>query len=417
MNEKRNLEYKEEVNNTFVKTVSAYANYGAGEIVFGIKDNGEVVGIKSPDNACLDIENKINDLIKPKPSFSFSINRKTNVITLFIDEGPFKPYLYKGKAYKRSDTSTVEVDQVELRRLTLLGENLYFDELSTDIDNLSFNCLFSALKKVLNVEGADIDILKTLGLYNNQNKYNNAALLLSDKNNFSGIDIVRVGSTISEILFRETISNVSIIEQLDKAEAIFDNFYRTEEIVGMQRRENYLVPKEAFRETIANALIHRTWDTNSHIRILMQPDKIEVFSPGGLPIGLTKDEYLNGYVSNLRNPIIANVFFRLNVVEMFGTGIRRIKQSYVSIKHKPVFEVTENSIVTILPSKNMKDDLSLNEKRIVDLLSSGIHLASSEIADKTGFSKNKVVRLVNALVEKRYIKKEGTGRGTKYLLI
>ena len=262
MNESKNLEYKEKITNTFIKTVCAYANYGSGEIVFGVTDNGEIVGVENPDNACLDIENKINDLIKPKPSFSFSINRKTNVITLFIDEGFFKPYLYKGKAYKRSDTSTVEVDQIELRRLALLGENLYFDELSVDVDNLNFNYLFNALKKVLNIEGIDSDILKTLGLYNNQNKYNNASLLLSDKNNFPGIDIVRVGSNMTEILFRETISNVSILEQLDRAETIFDNFYKTEEIVGRQRRENYLVPKEAFRDTVANALIHRAWDTN-----------------------------------------------------------------------------------------------------------------------------------------------------------
>lgn len=200
MNERKNLEYKEKITNTFIKTVSAYANYGSGEIVFGVKDNGEIVGIEEPDNACLDIENKINDLIKPKPSFSFSINRKTNVITLFINEGSFKPYLYRGKAYKRSDTSTVEVDQIELRRLALLEENLYFDGLSADVDNLSINYLFDRLKKVLNIEETDRNTLKTLGLYNNQNEYNNAALLLSDKNNFPGIDIVRIGSNINEIL-------------------------------------------------------------------------------------------------------------------------------------------------------------------------------------------------------------------------
>jgi len=417
MKEMKNLEYKEGITNTFIKTVSAYSNYGSGEIVFGVKDSGEVVGINDPDKACLDIENKINDLIKPKPSFSFSINRNTNVITLFVNEGPFKPYLYKGKAYKRNDTSTIGADQIELKRLVLLGENLYFDELSVDVEGLSFQYLFDVLKKTLNIEGTDMDTLRTLGLYNNQNKYNNAALLLADNNDFPGIDIVRIGSNINEILYRETISKISILEQINRVENVFNNFYRIEEIVDMQRKEKYLIPKAAFRETISNALVHRTWDVNANIRVLMYSDKIEVFSPGGLPMGLSRDEYLNGYISSLRNPIIANVFFRLNIIEMFGTGIRRIKESYFDIKHKPVFETTENSIVTILPSITKKVDLSSDEKIIVELLSYGIRLASSELVNKTGYSKDKIVRLVNLLIEKKYVEKEGLGRGTRYYLI
>lgn len=53
----------------------------------------------------------------------------------------------------------------------------------------------------------------------------------------------------------------------------------------------------------------------------MHEDKVEVHSPGSLPVGLTKEGYINGYVSNLRNPIIANIFFRLDIIEQFGTGM------------------------------------------------------------------------------------------------
>ena len=414
MKEKKDLEYKEKITNTFLKTVSAFANYGDGEIVFGVKNNGDIVGIDHPEEACLAIENKINDLVKPKPSFSFSIDRKTNVLTLMVDEGVLKPYLYKGKAYRRSDTSTVEVDQLELKRLVLLGDHLYFDELPVKESELEFSYLFDALRRELNVEGPDEDVLKTLGLYNSQNQYNNAALLMADKNDFPGIDMVRFGSSSSELLFRETLSHMSILEQLDRAETIFDRYYRMEEIVGMQRYEKYLIPKEAFRETIANALIHRTWDVNAHIRVLMYADKIEIVSPGGLPVGLTREEYVNGYISSLRNPVIANIFFRLNLIEMFATGIRRIKESYADIHHKPIFEVTDHSILTVLPSISMKEKMTLDEKIVYDALSCGLQLSSGEIVETSGFSKNKVVRLVNALIEKRYVEKVGSGRGTKY---
>ena len=70
-------------------------------------------------------------------------------------------------------------------------------------------------------------------------------------------------------------------------------------------------------------LIHRLWDVNASIKVSMLEDRIEISSPGGLPAGISEEEYLNGQVSILRNPIIGNVFFRLKYIEKFGTGIMR----------------------------------------------------------------------------------------------
>ncbi len=417
MKEGKYLEFKEGITNTFLKTVSAFANYGEGEIIFGINDKGVVKGLSNLDDICLAIENKINDLIEPKPDFSFRINRMNKTVSLIVSEGIHKPYLYKGKAYKRNDTSTVEIDQLELRRLIMIGSKISFEELKVDESGLSFNYLFDSLKRNMNIVNPDDDILRTLGLMDANKTYNNAALLLADKNKFSGIDIVRFGNSLNEILYRETIAGISILEQFDRAEEIFNTFYRLEKIEGMRRREEFLIPRESFRETVANALVHRTWDIGAHIRIAMHPDRIEVYSVGGLPIGLKEKEYLDGYISNLRNPIIANVFFRLAIIESFGTGIRRIKDSYRDIERKPIFKVSDNAIMTTLPTISAKVRLSLDEKIIVDELSSGIYLASSELSANTGFNKSKVVRLLNGLLEKNYVAKEGSGRGTKYYLM
>jgi len=297
MKESKILEFKEIVDNTFIKTVSAFANFNTGQIIFGVNDYGEALGIENPDAVCLNIENKINDLIKPKPDFSFSINRNTNLITLTVNEGIYKPYLYRGKAYRRSGTSTVEVDQIELKRLILLGENLYFEQLPIDDKDLSFQYLFSELREKLAIGDCTKDVLKTLGLLNTDDKYNNAAALLSDKNTFPGIDIIKFGSTINDIMYRDTINNVSVLEQLNRAEEIYRNYYMVEKIQGMRREKFFLVPLEAFRETVANALVHRTWDIGANIRIAMYDDQIEVYSPGGLPAGLSEKEYLNGFVN------------------------------------------------------------------------------------------------------------------------
>ena len=255
-----------------------------------------------------------------------------------------KPYLYKGKAYKRNDTSTVEVDKIELNRLTLSGLNQYYEGLKAKNQNLEFNILKKELEEKLFLNNFSKDILKTLNLYDEKNGYNNAAELLADKNTFSGIDIAKFGKNIDEILDRNLLVNISIILQYKKALEVFNRYYKYEQIIGSERIEKELIPERAFREVIANALIHRTWDVNSNIRISMYEDKIEVSSPGGLPSGISEKEYLNGQISQLRNPILANIFFRLKYIEMFGTGIRRINESYKDFAVKPNFEIFEKSI-------------------------------------------------------------------------
>ncbi len=95
MRETKDLEFKEQVTNNFLKTVSAFANYGNGEILFGITDRGEVKGVTNPVKVCLDIENRINDSLDPVPEYTLSVNEKTSVITLRVTEGMHKPYFYK----------------------------------------------------------------------------------------------------------------------------------------------------------------------------------------------------------------------------------------------------------------------------------------------------------------------------------
>lgn len=125
--ENKDRELKQAVTNTFLKTVSAYANYEGGDIVFGVTDDGAIVGINNPEQAALVIENSINDSIKPRPEYQIDLDENTNVLTLHVSEGINKPYLYKNKAYKRNDAATVEVDINEFRRLIMEGENLCYD--------------------------------------------------------------------------------------------------------------------------------------------------------------------------------------------------------------------------------------------------------------------------------------------------
>ena len=414
MRETRTLEFKESITNTFLKTVSAFSNYDGGSILFGIDDDGNVKGIPDPVQACLDIENKINDSISPQPNYILELQNNDQTIKLTVRPGEQKPYLYKSKAYKRNDSATIEVDTLEFSRLVLDGKNIRFEELPCKKQNLSFDALQHKLKESVQIELFNKDTLKILNLYNDQNGYNNAAGILADQNDFPGIDIVKFGENISIIKKRATFDNISILEVYDKSIDIFRDYYQYEVIESADRKKVEKVPEAAFREAIANALIYRVWDVESQIRVLMFDDKIEIVSPGGLPAGITEDEYLDGKILVLRNRNLANVFYRLGFVEIFGTGIKRIKQLYEEGLQKPDFDVTENTIKIILPIFEKNANLTEDERRIYKVLSKTMLKSISEIAPYVPFGKSKTTQLLKEMRKKGVVVIAGRGRGTKY---
>lgn len=257
MRETRILEFKETITNTFLETVSAFSNYDGGEILFGVDDDGNIKGLSNVKQACLDIENKINDNISPQQNYTLEIQNSEQTIKLSVKSGLQKPYLYKSKAYKRNDTSTIEVDTLEFSRLVLEGKNIRFEELPCKDQKLSFEILQNNLKEKIQIETFNRDTLKTLNLYDDVNGFNNAAGLLADKNHFPGIDIVKFGDNISVIQKRITFENTSVLDIYEKALSVFRDYYQYEVIQGADRKMVEKIPEVAFREAIANALIHR----------------------------------------------------------------------------------------------------------------------------------------------------------------
>lgn len=416
MRETRILEFKETITNTFLKTVSAFSNYDGGTIFFGIDDDGNVKGLPDVKQACLDIENKINDSISPQPNYTLEIQNNDQTIKLTVKSGLQKPYLYKSKAYKRNDTATIEVDTLEFSRLILDGKNIRFEDLPHKDQELSFEVLHRKLKESIQIETFNQDTLKTLSLYDNVNGYNNAAGLLADKNDFPGIDIVKFGENISIIQKRITFEKISVLDAYEKAIEVFRDYYQYEVIQGADRKKMEKIPEAAFREAIANALIHRVWDVDSQIKVSMFDDRIEIVSPGGLPSGITAEEYLSGKLSVLRNRNLANVFYRLGFVEIFGTGITRIKQLYEEGLIKPDFEVSENVIKIVLPIFEKNANLTEDEKTIYKILSKTMLKPISEIAPYVPFGKSKTTQLLKGMGQKGVITVEGKGRGTKYII-
>lgn len=413
MRESRILEFKKAVTNTFLKTVSAYANYNSGTIVFGIADDGTVSGIDDIGETCLAIENKINDSIDPVPRYTIEPDYGNRTIALVVEEGPDKPYCYKSKAYRRNDSSTVEVDRLEYGRLVLSGQNLTFDKLPAHSTSLAFATLGRRVEQEMGVEGLTDDVLKTLELEGPRGDFNIAAELLADVNAFPGIDVVRFGETINIFKDRATFERESVLLQYDHVLDFYKRYYQFEEIDGALRTVRERIPQAAFREAVANALVHRQWDVAAHVRVSMFDDRIEVASPGGLPQGLTEREYLEGQTSVLRNPILGNVFFRLGIVERFGTGVLRIRESYRGSAPQPAFDIFENSIKITLPVWESSCDLPKDEACVYRIVK-GRTLPIGEVARLAGFGKSKTCGILKRLAEKGFVEIVGTGRGTKY---
>ena len=274
MRESKTVEFKESVSNSFLKTVSAFANYGGGTVYFGVADDGATVGLRDPVGACLDIENRINDSISPVPEFTLSVRESTSTVELKVMPGMATPYLYRAKAFKRADSATVEVDRVELMRLALAGSNLRFEQLPADNQDLTFTCLGAALRDELGLEKFDSDTLKTLDLLSPTGSYNNAAAILADSSSFPGIDVARFGESISMILKRATYEGASVLAEFDDAVRLFRDAYCYELVKDVHRTTVETIPVSAFREALANAVVHRTWDVAARVRVSMYPDRV-----------------------------------------------------------------------------------------------------------------------------------------------
>lgn len=415
MRETNDLEFKESITKTFLKTVSAFANYGTGRIVFGVDDSGATIGLSDPTADALRIENMINDSLDPVPHFSLDIDENDRTVLLTVAEGKSKPYLYSKKAYRRADSATVEVDRTEFGRLVLTGQNLTFDEIASSRTDLTFSLLSQRLMKHLGLTAFDENSLRTLGLLNTDGTYTKAAEIFSDRNGLAGIDIVKFGDNISELLDRKTVAGESILGQYDAALEMYERYCTYETVSQAARKRVERAPFEAFREAVANALVHRTWDVAANVTISIHSNRVVIVSPGGLPSGVTAEDYLGGGISIPRNPIVANIFFRLDYIEQFGTGIARINEAYGNLPAKPIFEIRENSLAVTLPFGTAQAaKLTADESAMLDEMSRNLLLSRKELEARTGFSKDKAIRLLNGLVSRGLVVKEGSGRGRKY---
>jgi ATP-dependent DNA helicase RecG len=173
------------------------------------------------------------------------------------------------------------------------------------------------------------------------------------------------------------------------------------------------------REALLNALAHRDYAFSASTLISIFDDRIEFVSMGGLPRGITMDDILLG-ISVQRNANLANVLYRLKLIEAYGTGIPKMMRSYEDCAEKPLIQVTDNAFKITLPDRNISKNNSVaagfseNEKSILALFSESSTIARKDVETALTVSQAMAVRLLKELVDKGAIKTVGNGKQRRY---
>ena len=423
------VELKAEVVGDICKEVIAFANTKGGTLYIGVSDDGSVVGVKNADQVILQLNNMIRDSIKPDVTMfvGYEIQHvgDKDIIAVTIQKGTDRPYYLGSKGlkpsgvYVRNGTYSDPATDTAIRRMIKETDGDNFESMRSLEQNLSFE----AAEKQFEKQNIPFDTAKmqTLGMISADGIYSNVALLLSDQcpstikaATFSGEDkgSFQDRREFGGSLFQQMEELYSYLDLRNQTKATFDGLYRID-------KRDY--PEDALREALLNSLIHRDYSFRASTLVSVYADRIEFVSVGGLPSGIELDDIMLG-LSVCRNPKLAAIFYRLQLIEAYGTGMPKIMNAYTETELKPKIEVSSNAFKITLPNRNAGTNhtqtpvgtLKSEEKRILDFIGSNGHIVRSDVDQLLDVSQATANRILKQMVAEGLIYQDGNGRKTKY---
>ena len=441
---------------SWLKTVSAFANGIGGALIFGISDKEEIIGL---DNYKKDSEN-ISEIIKtkieplPKVTLKHYLIEDKNIIILFVHSGKETPYYFTEgghqTAYIRLGNESIPAKNSDLINLILKGKNRSYDSLGTDIkkDNVSFTKLKSLYYLKTGNEFTDSD-LESFGLVNKDSFLTNAGALLADE------PIIKHSR-----IFCTRWNGLNMTSGIE--EALNDNEFEGSILLLLQNAENFIkvntkkkwkkgnesriempdYPERAIQEVLVNAIIHRDYAViGSEIHIDIYDDRIEIYSPGGMFDGSFIQEQNIMEISSLRrNPIIADLFNRIHLMERRGSGLKKIISSYQNAinytQEKEVeFKSTQKDFKVILKNLNYKVAIKSGDKvaiksgdkvaiknqdeqleKILEYIKKYNNCKTSDIENLLSVKSSRARKLLSILVSEKKIQALGQNKNRYYVL-
>lgn len=433
MIESMTTELKREYTDDIKYAVVAFANTGGGKIYVGINDDGSVYGVGSTDATVLRITNMIRDSIRPDVTMFTECVVETMegkpVVVLTVQRGTARPYYLAGKGirpegvYVRQSSSSVPASESAILNMIKETSGDRYEDARSINQQLTFEKAENYFAK-RNLPFGDQQ-KRTLNIIGSDGTYTNLGMLLSDQCVHTIKMAVFDGSRKSVFRDRKELTG-SLLTQLEDAYSYIDQFNRTRaEFEGLDRIDKRDYPGEALREALLNAITHRDYSFSGSTLISIFDDRIEFVTIGGLVRGLTFDDIMLG-VSALRNQNLANVFYRLNLIEAYGTGILKINESYADCAVKPQFEVTDNAFKITLPNSNYagerKDVIPPpkvkgkvdRQEILLRLAEERGYIVRKDVEGALKVSQATAILILRDMVEKGLLIKEGSGKLQKY---
>ena len=425
MLEDKNTEFKREYVEDIKKTLVAFANTDGGNLYIGIDDDGNAVEVNNIDGVMLQVSNVIRDAIKPDLAMFCDITVETvqdkKVVKITVNRGTARPYYLSAKGirpegvYVRQGASSVPASESAILSMIRETAGDSYEEARSLIQELTFN------EANIVFENKQIPFgeaqKRSLGLIGEDGTYTNLALLLSDQCTHTVKIAVFEGEQKTVFKDRREFCG-SLLKQLNDAYQFIDQFNHTHaHTEGLYRVDKRAYPTEAIREALLNAIVHREYSFSASTLISIFDNRIEFVSIGGLARGISQSDILLG-ISIARNKKLADVFYRLHLIEAYGTGMPKIIEAYREYGLEPHIEISDNAFKITLPNTNAavketKVELTENEQGVLSVLKDGIK-SRPEIQKALGFSQTTTIVAIAALLDKGLIIKVGNGNKTKY---
>lgn len=439
MLEGKNIEFKRQYTDDIKYAVLAFANTEGGTLYIGINDDGSVEGVENPDAVMLQVMNMIRDTIRPDITVavdcSTELMENKHVVVLIIQRGVARPYYLANKGirpagvYVRQGASSVPASETAILQMIKESSGDVYEEARSLNQNLTFKeaeAYFA--KKHLQFGDAQ---KRTLQLISADGTYSNLGMLLSDQ----CISIIKLavfeGSKKTVFHDRKELSG-SLFKQLEDAYAYINQFnYTRSEFPGLERVDTRDYPPEAVREALLNAVIHREYGIGGPTLISIFDDRIEFVTIGGLVKGLSLADIKLG-VSMLRNKNLANVFYRLHLIEAYGTRLLKIDECYADCAVKPQLLATDNAFKLVLPNINfaakrvknysLADESKTAYKKeeryqiVLELARKNSLVTRSMIEKALHVSTSTAVLVLKKMLQMGLLKKYGEGRNVSYSL-
>ena len=357
--ESETLELKEIVVEDIKKEIIAFANSAGGTLYVGVADDGNIVGVENPDMVIQQISNMVRDSIKPDITMFTRYAAKNvegkQIVAVEIQRGTERPYYLAKKGlrpegvYVRQGTSSVPATSTAIRRMIKDTDGDSFEAMRSLEQNLTFQA--TEKEFALRDLAFGISQMKTLGILNTDGIYTNLGLLLSEQCAHTVKAAVFEGTNQSIFRDRQEFTG-SLLQQMNEVYEYIDRRNQVHSTFDKLRRiDTRDYPEVAIREALLNSLVHRDYSFSASTLISVYDDRIEFTSIGGLSAGVSLDDIMLG-LSVCRNPKLANVFYRLELIEAYGTDMKKIMGAYENSNKKPVIETTDNAFKIILPNLN-----------------------------------------------------------------